>query len=141
MRQKIFLFIFLVPFLAFGQVEQREQRETQEGYFYTVIENQPEFPGGHEELTRYIQNYVIKATKEIEDLTSGTVWVQFWVEIDGSITEPIILRGLTPELDSISIELINSMPKWSPGTLRKEPIRVRFNLPVRFNSQAVKRDD
>jgi periplasmic protein TonB len=138
MRQNFFLFIFLVPLFSFGQIE---KGETQEEMTITIIENPPEFPGGHKALTRYVQNYVVKATGEIEDIVEGVVFVTFWVETDGSITDPEILRGLTPELDSISIDLMKSMPKWSPATQRGKPIRVKFNLPVRFSSQAVKQDD
>ena len=138
MRQILILFILLIPFLSFGQ---KEQEETEEPMTIVIVENTPEFPGGHEALTRYIQNYVETAANKKAELIEGEVIVSFWVETDGSITDAKILRGLTPELDSISIELMKSMPKWSPATQRGKPIRVKFSLPVRFSSQAVMRND
>ena len=138
MRQILILFILLIPFLSFGQ---KVQEETEEPMTIVIVENTPEFPGGHEALTRYIQNYVETAANNIAELIEGEVIVSFWVETDGSITDAKVLRGLTPELDSISIELMKSMPKWSPATQRGKPIRVKFSLPVRFSSQAVMRND
>ena len=43
--------------------------------------------------------------------------------------------GAAPQLDAEAIRIIRSMPNWTPGKQRGEPVRVRFTLPVTFRLQ------
>ncbi|WMX15430.1 energy transducer TonB [Aureispira sp. CCB-E] len=66
----------------------------------------------------------------------GLVAVSLVINKDGSVGDIKILRdpggGLGKETIRI-IKLMNKMPeKWTPGKQRGRPVRVRYNLPVRF---------
>ncbi len=43
------------------------------------------------------------------------ICLRFIVEIDGSISQPIILKGLGQECDEQALKLVSSMPRWQPG--------------------------
>ncbi|HCT70256.1 MAG TPA: energy transducer TonB, partial [Bacteroidales bacterium] len=53
-------------------------------------------------------------------------------ERDGSLSDIRILRGLGYGLDDEVLRVIRLMPRWTPGKQRGKPVRVQFNLPVKF---------
>jgi len=65
----------------------------------------------------------------------GTVYVTFVVEKDGSITDVRVLRGIGGGCDKEAIRVVKEMPKWDPGKQRGKPVRVQFNMPIRFTLQ------
>lgn len=99
---------------------------------YTISEISPEFPGGVEAIERYLRNNIRYPQVALENNISGTVYVTFVVEQDGSITNPRVLRGIGGGCDQEAVRLVKSMPKWIPGKQRGKPVRVQFNLPIRF---------
>ena len=70
-----------------------------------------------------------------ENGVQGRVIVQFVVNTDGSIVEPVVMRGVDPYLDKEALRVIKMMPKWSPGKQRGKPVRVKYTVPVMFRLQ------
>ena len=58
--------------------------------------------------------------------------VQFVVERDGSIAGANVVKGIGAGCDEEALRVVRSMPKWQPGKQRGQPVRVQFNLPIRF---------
>jgi protein TonB len=61
--------------------------------------------------------------------------VQFVVNKDGSIVDPMIIHSVDPYLDKEALRVIMAMPKWKPGMQRGKSVRVKFTLPVQFRLQ------
>jgi protein TonB len=102
---------------------------------FTVVEEQPAYPGGEEARIAFLQNN-IKYPEEAKELgIQGKVFVTFVVEVDGSITDVRVLRGIGGGCDEEAIRVVRSMPKWVPGKQRGVPVRVQFNLPIKFTLQ------
>jgi protein TonB len=102
---------------------------------FTVVEEQPGYPGGEEARISYLQQN-IKYPEEAKELgIQGKVFVTFVVEVDGSITDVRVLRGIGGGCDEEAIRVVKSMPKWVPGKQRGVPVRVQFNLPIKFTLQ------
>jgi len=102
---------------------------------FIVVEEQPRFPGGNDARIKFLLKNV-KYPEEARDLgIQGRVFVTFVVEIDGSITDVKILRGIGGGCDKEAIRVVKSMPKWIPGKQRGVPVRVQFNLPIKFTLQ------
>ncbi|MBR5841203.1 MAG: M56 family metallopeptidase [Bacteroidaceae bacterium] len=113
--------------------------QTQEqGEIFMVAEEQPMFPGGMQEMMKFIQSEV-KYPKEAQDKgLQGRVIVQFVVNTDGSICEDTVVRSVAPSLDAEAVRVVRSMPNWTPGKQKGEPVRVRFTLPVTFRLDGLK---
>ncbi|MFN7117321.1 MAG: TonB family protein [Saprospiraceae bacterium] len=62
----------------------------------------------------------------------GMVVTSFVVEKDGSMTDIVISRGLCQSIKDECMRIVKNMPAWSPGTQNGRPVRVQFNLPIRF---------
>ena len=112
-------------------VEEEEEEESAQQIF-TVVEKQPEFPGGTAELFKYLSKAIKYPVIAQENGIQGRVVCSFVVNRDGSIVDIQVMRGVDPSLDKEAIRVISEMPKWKPGEQRGKPVRVRFILPVQF---------
>jgi TonB family protein len=101
----------------------------------TTIEKQPEFPGGDEARVFFLQQNLQYPDAAKENGIQGKVYVTFVVETDGSLTDIRILRGIGGGCDEEVIRVMKLMPKWIPGTTKGIPVRVQFNLPMKFTLQ------
>lgn len=109
-----------------------EEEEVEEEQIFTIVEDQPGFPGGDAALMQYLQGNLRYPTMAREAGIQGTVFVTFVVERDGSITDVRILRGVGGGLDEEAVRVVRNMPRWTPGRQRGQAVRVQFNLPIRF---------
>ena len=109
-----------------------QPKAKEQGEIFQVVEEQPMFPGGMEEMMKFLQQNT-KYPKEAQDKgIQGRVIVQFVVNKDGSISNDTVVRSVDPMLDAEAVRVVRSMPNWTPGKQKGEPVRVRFTLPVSF---------
>ena len=99
---------------------------------FTFVEEYPEFPGGDKALREYILNNIKYPEVARTSGITGTVYVQFVVEKDGSISDVKVVRGIGGGCDEEAVRVVKSMPKWKPGKQRGQPVRVYFTLPIEF---------
>lgn len=109
-----------------------QPKEVEQGEVSQVVEEQPMFPGGMEEMMKFLQQNVKYPKEAYEQGKQGRVIVQFVVNTDGSISNDTIVRSVDPLLDAEALRVVRSMPNWTPGKQKGEPVRVRFTLPVTF---------
>lgn len=119
--------------IAIAPVIVEEEEEVKEEEIFTVVENEPEFPGGMEALYKYLAQNIKYPQLARENGITGKVYVTFVVEKDGTIANPKILRDIGGGCGAEAIRVVKAMPKWSPGKQRGKAVRVQFNLPVNFN--------
>lgn len=109
--------------------------ENADGEVFSVVEVEPEFPGGVEALYKYLAENIKYPVLAKEKGTQGRVYVTFVVEKDGSVTDAKVLRGVSEEVDAEALRVINAMPKWKPGMQQGVPVRVQYNIPIVFKLQ------
>ena len=99
---------------------------------YFVTDQMPEFKGGMEGLYKYLSKNIQypKSEKKI----SGTVYLKFIIERDGSVKNASILRGIGEAYNNEALRVVKNMPAWDPGKKKGTPVRVQFNLPVKFSA-------
>lgn len=100
-----------------------------------VPEFEPEFPGGLEGLFDYLGKNLKYPTAAKNSDIKGTVYVNFVVEPDGSVSNITILRGIGGGCDEEAIRVVNQMPKWKPARQKGRAVRFQFNLPIKFDLQ------
>jgi protein TonB len=119
--------------IEIAPVQIEEEEEETETQIFTVVENEPEFPGGMEALYKYLAQNIKYPQLARDNGITGKVYVTFVVERDGSIANPKVLRDIGGGCGAEAIRVVKSMPKWTPGKQRGKAVRVQFNLPVNFN--------
>lgn len=114
-------------------VEIVEMEETvEEEEIFTIVEKMPTFPGGEAELFKWLGKNIQYPTMAQDAGIQGVVFVTFVVEKDGSVTGVRVLRGIGGGCDEEAIRRVKQMPRWEPGEQRGKPVKVQYNLPVRF---------
>ncbi len=62
----------------------------------------------------------------------GQVTISFVIELDGSVDEVRVLKGLSPDIDQEAVRVVSKSPAWEPAFQRGKPVRSRFIVPVNF---------
>ena len=112
-----------------------DDEEAEGNQIFTVVEQQPEFPGGEAALMAYIKKNLKYPAFAAENGIQGRVTLSFTVEKDGSIANIEVMRSPAEELSKEAIRVVQSMPKWKPGKQRGKAVRVKYVLPVTFRLQ------
>ena len=99
---------------------------------YQVVEQQPSFPGGREELFKYLAYNVRYPIDAAKNKIEGRILVTFVVEHDGSISNVNVANSVYPSLDKESIRVVSGMPKWIPGKANGKTVRVKYTIPITF---------
>jgi TonB family protein len=99
---------------------------------FDVVEHMPEFPGGMEEMMKYLSTNIRYPEAAHKAGKQGRVLVNFVVEADGTISNANVLRSVSEELDAEAIRVIQNMPKWKPGMQNGQAVRVKYTIPISF---------
>lgn len=100
---------------------------------FDVVENMPSYPGGKDAMIAFLSSNMRYPDAAKKNGIHGRVIVSFVVDKDGSITETKVVRSVDPALDQEALRLVNSMPKWKPGTAEGKPVRVKYSIPFNFS--------
>ncbi len=114
------------------KVEAAVEVEKKEEEIFTVVEQQPEFPGGMAALGQFLSKNIRYPAAAQRANVSGRVFVSFVVNTDGSIQDVQTLKGLGFGTDEEAVRVVKSMPKWRSGKQSGRPVRVKFSLPINF---------
>ncbi len=94
----------------------------------------PTFIGGKDALMDYLKNNIKPFSSDIEKGLSGRVVVRFYIDTDGSVRNPEVIKDeIGGRCGEAAITAIKKMPKWNAGKQKGNPVKVYFTLPVTFN--------
>ncbi len=99
---------------------------------FFLVEKMPQFPGGDNGLFQYLKKYVVYPALAHQQKIQGRVYVEFIVERDGSVSHVKVTRGIGGGCDQEAVRVVAQMPKWAPGKMSDNPVRVQYTLPVKF---------
>ena len=98
---------------------------------FQVVEVQPEFPGGQQEMMKYLRSTLKYPEAARAAGVEGRAFVQFVVNADSSISDVQIMRTSGDEsLDAEALRVVKSMPKWKPAMNKGKAVNVKFVLPI-----------
>jgi protein TonB len=95
----------------------------------------PVFPGGNPAMYKFIQKNMKFPLRGKDNTLAGSVYVTFVVEKDGHVSNVEALKTAfnCRECNEEAIRVVRSMPVWKPGKQNGDPVRVKFNLPIKIN--------
>ncbi|MEM8907730.1 MAG: TonB family protein [Bacteroidota bacterium] len=147
MRVIVLIFLWIQFFSATPSFAQTSATDTSK--IFRVVDQMPRFPGCEELETEeekkicaekqllafFYQSLVYPEAAKAEKV-EGTVVVNFVVEKDGQVSNGKVLKDIGKGCGEETlrvVELMNTMEnRWTPGKRKGEPVRVEFNLPIRF---------
>ncbi|RFS19766.1 M56 family peptidase [Chitinophaga silvatica] len=103
---------------------------------HTKVDELPTFKGGETALMNYLSKNVRYPREAQEKNQQGTVFIQFNVGKDGSLSN-IKSTGNNPStsLTAEAIRVIKAMPNWEPAKIKHQPVLAQMTLPIRFTLQ------
>lgn len=101
---------------------------------YIVVEQMPSYPGGEDEMNRYIMNNLHIPNLGDDPLNFSTS-IRFIVTKTGKIKD---IRAAKSRYEGMvltdsMVAIIKRMPDWIPGKQKDKPVDVYFTLPIHIN--------
>jgi len=104
-----------------------------EGVFYSnVLSVKPEFPGGDNEMLRFISKNTKYPFSAKENNIFGTVFISFIIEKNGKLSNIEIARSRSSELDEECLRVVNLFPDFKLGEINGVPVKVKYIVPIKF---------
>ncbi|RYF16451.1 MAG: energy transducer TonB [Oxalobacteraceae bacterium] len=92
----------------------------------------PEFPGGIDSLSAYINQHKQYPPEAVQAGITGNVFVSFVVSKTGDVTNVHALTSLGHGCDEEAVQVVREMPRWIPGKRNDAYVNVKYNIPVSF---------
>lgn len=99
----------------------------QEGEVFMIVEEMPELIGGLASLQQEIQYPDIAKNAGIE----GRVFIQFVVDENGDVQDPVVIRGIGGGCDEEAVRAIQTAT-FNPGRQNGQPVKVKMSIPFTF---------
>jgi periplasmic protein TonB len=99
---------------------------------FTIVEDQPEFPGGWPAFYKYVGDRMKYPSQARRMGIEGRVFVSFVVERDGRVTDVQVVKGIGAGCDEEAIRVMQTIPNFKPGKQRGRPVRVKMQIPIVF---------
>ena len=113
-------------------IDFNEPEETDDEPFI-VAEFMPRFQG---EDGSSFRNYVAQNVRfprdAMENAISGTVYVSFVIDKNGSVTDVKIERGVHSVIDKAVLKVIENSPQWEAGMNNGNYVNVKYTIPISF---------
>lgn len=99
----------------------------------TVISKTAEYPGGEQELIRYLSLNLRYPNEALEHRITGEVWVRFMIDENGRISDVAIEKGIGWGCDEEAVKVVKEMSAWRPAYQPDgRPVKMLYRLPVVF---------
>jgi len=99
------------------------------------VDQMPQYPGGENELMKYIGEKLRYPQIAIKNKIEGRLTIRFVVSKTGDVKDVEVLRSLYPACDEEGMRIVRLMPKWIPGKQDGKDVDVYFTLPILFRLQ------
>jgi len=98
------------------------------------VDEYPLFNGlsAEEGFREYVAKNTIYPVNAMEYSITGRVFVEFIVEKNGSVRHTKVVGGANRALETEALRVVKSSPKWTPGKVEGEPVRMRYTIPFDF---------
>jgi len=104
---------------------------------FTVVEDMPQFKGGTEQLFFFLAREIKYPLVAREKGVQGTVFVQFIVNENGTLTNVSVMKGIGHQCDEEAARVVALSPAWEPGKQGGKAVRTRMVLPITFKLDGV----
>ena len=96
------------------------------------IVNVPAFPGGEDEMKRFIQNNLLVPETTCDLVADGEIIVEFRVNTKGKVGGVKVKGKADPALKNALKKVFRSMPRWTPAYVNGEVASGCVQVPITF---------
>jgi protein TonB len=95
-------------------------------------EIEADFPGGTKAWIRYLEKNVKFPERAQNNNIQGTVYIYFFVDVNGKVSSPFISRSVELSIDIEAMRLINNSPLWNPAIQDGKKVKAYRIQPISF---------
>ena len=133
MKKTLFIILYLIFFSNFSYSSSFTNVVViNNDSVYEQVDVFPEFVGGMEAMTSYIQERMVYPKEAIANKETARVFVEFIVDKSGSVKDVQLKRQGKKYFDDEAIRVVSEMPKWKAGLLNGKYVNTRLVLPIVF---------
>ncbi len=101
---------------------------------YKTVPEMPSYKEEDKEANLFLYSNIKYPAEARENGIQGTVYVGFTVMEDGTLKQIHVKQGIAggEACDEEALRVIRLFPKWNPGKIAGEAVRVSYVLPVRY---------
>ena len=89
------------------------------------------FPGGTPAWLDFLRKF-LQAPEDIEPGQRIEVLVRFWIDVDGSISNPEIIKSGGKSFDKEVLRVLKKVPRWEPAIQNGNYVATAYTQPVIF---------
>ena len=101
---------------------------------FAEVNVKPTFNGeAANEFSKWVNSQLKYPEQAVKDKVQGRVTMRFTIDVDGSVRDVKVLRGIRKDLDDAAVKVVSASPKWEPGKDQEgNKVPVTFVFPVIF---------
>jgi TonB family protein len=103
--------------------------ETVEYFPYVKM---PEFPGGQQELYKFVEKELKYPQEAKKNNFEGAVLILFTIDEEGYVRDPRVVNGDRESFNNEAIRVVNSFPRWNPGAVDGVASPIQVSVPIEF---------
>ena len=106
------------------------KKDVEESY---GVDTQPEFEGGLKALYQFVSKNIKYPVVASEYGKQGSVYVKFVVDEKGKVCNLTLLNNAGYGMDEEALRVVGMIPNFkSPATVKGQPVKVYYQLPIKF---------
>ena len=86
--------------------------------------------GGGDRFSNWVTRHLVYPKDAKDDRIEGIVYLSFTVDVDGSVKDVKVIKGVCESLDAEAVRVVSSSPKWECGTIDGKPVAVTYTHPI-----------
>ncbi len=124
--------LFAATSFAQTTAPKKERQRIKKGFGVSIVQVQPEFPGGSDSLSAFLSRNMIYPLQAKLNGIHGRVYIGFLIDKTGKRKNEKVLSGVNDELNNEALRVVQMMPEWKPGSMAEQPVDVQYILPIDF---------
>ena len=136
MQNNSFLLAFLIftSMIGYSQIISPPDTSETDKSIFKKVEIEAFFPGGETAWRKFLEKNLNPNVPIDNGAPSGryTIWVQFFVDLDGSLSDVKALTSLGYGMEREVILLIKKSGLWTPAMQNNRPVKAYRKQPVTF---------
>lgn len=97
-----------------------------------MADEMPQFPGGMQAWKKYLADNLRYPQAASIDGIEGTVYVNFVVAKDGSLSRVKVTRPVGGGCSEEAVRVLENAPRWNAGKQNGHAVNVKMTIPIRF---------
>lgn len=124
------MFCFVVLQMTWSQSHKKSLPRSYGINCWSVIDDMPAYPGGTVALRQWMIDSVAPGLDSLKSSAEGKLLISFVVLENGACDSFKVVKSVAPEIDTLFLNGLKRMRRWTPCKLNGKPRPVKFIYPI-----------